>query len=1034
MRSTWRMFVGTLALVLVGLGVVWTLSYQPAEVSTAARLAGEVVRLGSSETLPFTFTVSGPYTPTLSLAVRDLPLEPDLPTLDREPIQRDARGFVGPDIQMPPHGNPLADLQASAPEPVPDDFGTPILNFAGVQDNSSPPDDTGDVGPNHYLQADNGPSGSRVTIFDKAGVQLAQFYMDQLASGAPCNNGYCDPIVQYDELADRWMISEFDANLTRLCVYVSKTPDPTGQWWAYAFSASWQDYPKYGVWPDGYYVGANNGGVVHVLERNDMLNGQPATMQSFTLSELPGFGFQLTEPATLEGDAPPAGSPAIFLRPRDTEIHGGTCPGCDLMELWAFHVDWTTPANSSLTSLPGAQLTDWDQTLCGTGSDWSCMSQPGTAQKLDPIREPVHYPTQYRNFGTHETLVGCFAEDVDGLDRAAVHWFELRRTPPGVGNWVKYQEGVLGDGVGDIHRSVCSAAMDSAGNIAVGYTRTGSSVPYYPSIYYSGRRASDPLGTMPYYDNKIWDATNSKLNNERWGDYSGIGVDPSDGCTFWYTTEYGGNGQTRIASFKFDECGTPDFTMSVSPDLLNICSPGDAVYSAGVGAIGGFSNPVTLSSTGQPAGTLVSFMPNPLNPPGESLFTISNTGAAAPGSYDVTVLGTADGSPGHQDTVVLNLFNVFPALPQPLLPVDGATGVPTPLTYDWNDVENATSYDIEISTDPDFIIIVDFANDLPTSTYVSSEVLALDTVHYWRVRANNPCGNAGWVMRAFRTAGGISEPRDYSDLPAGYSIAWHSGNGALRLGSDWTADDVFSPAGYDDGSDDGITFPNGFVPGESNAVRVNVQGTPLSGRWLSLWFDWDGDGIFGDQAEGELVYSAAVEGGNTNITVDVPGEVVLPVAYQARLFDSAASPLRDAGSWGGADGGEVEDYTTINQCGAAGLAVLPASADQSGMPGKTITYSLTVANLGTCTDTFTVEISGNNWITNASVSVGPLEPDEEATLQVTVTIPVGANEGDFDEATIALTSQADLAISDSSMLTTTALAEYKMLIPLVYRP
>ena len=101
--------------------------------------------------------------------------------------------------------------------------------------------------------------------------------------------------------------------------------------------------------------------------------------------------------------------------------------------------------------------------------------------------------------------------------------------------------------------------MDSAGNIAVGYTRTGSQAPNYPSIYYSGRRASDALGTMPYYDNLIWNATTSKTNNERWGDYSGIGVDPSDGCTFWYTTEYGGSGQTRVAAFKFDECGTPDF-------------------------------------------------------------------------------------------------------------------------------------------------------------------------------------------------------------------------------------------------------------------------------------------------------------------------------------------------------------------------------------------------------------------------------------------------------------------------------------------
>jgi subtilisin-like proprotein convertase family protein len=1164
MKSGWRVLSGTLALVLVGLGFLWSISDQPVGSSSAARVAGGApARLGSSNTLPYTVTASGPYTPTLSVAVRDLPDEPDLPTLDREPIQRDGRGFVGPDIQMPPHGNPLAELQGNAPAPIPDGFGTPILNFAGIQDNSSPPDDTGDVGPNHFLQGDNGPNGSRVTIFNKAGVQLGQFDMEDLASSSPCNSGYCDPIIQYDELADRWMVSEFDSSATTLCVYVSKTPDPTGQWWAYAFPrGSMQDYPKYAVWPDGYYIGANNGGTVLALERADMLNGQPATIQAFNIGELPGFGFQLTVPATLEGAAPPDGAPAYYLRPRDTEIHGGTCPSCDLMEMWSLHVDWTTPGNSALTSLPGIQLTDWDQTLCGTAGDWSCMSQPGTSQKLDPIREPVHYPPQYRNFGTHETLVGCFAEDVDGLDRAAVHWFEIRRTPPGSGNWVNYQEGVLGDGVGDIHRSVCSAAMDSAGNIAVGYTRTGANAPYYPSIYYSGRRASDPLGTMPYYDNKIWDATTSKTNNERWGDYSGVGVDPTDGCTFWYTTEYGGSGQTRVAAFKFDECGTPDFTLNASPDILNVCVPNDAVYTVSVGIISGFSNTVTLTSTGEPAGTTVSFVPNPLTPPDDSIFTVGNTGGAAPGSYNITVGGAAQGSPGHQETVVLNLFTAAPDVATLLLPADGATGMSTRPTYDWSDVTSATTYDIEVSTDPDFITIVDSATGLTASTYTPAGTLAMDTVHYWRVQAVNACGSTVSVVGAFRTAastcvtyvstdvpktisdnswatsiinvpdtltvtdvdvilgsivhtydadldiyirhpdstdvelstdnggsgdnytntrfddeaatsivdgsapftgsfrpegslatldgkaangtwtlriyddagsdtgtlnswslvvctagGGVTG--DYSDLAHSYGVAWHTGDGALRLGPTWTLDSEFAPPGRDDASDDGVTFPNGLGLGQPNIVRVNVQGTPTNGRWLRLWFDWNGDGIFGDQAEGEQVYNAAVNDGDNDITVSVPGDAVLPVYYRARLYDSANNPLRDADSWGGATGGEVEDYTATIQCDS-GLELLPPTAAQSGEPGTTVNYTLWVTNAGTCGDTFTVTVSENAWPTNVPAEVGPLAPNASAALDVAVDIPAGANGGDWDEATITLASQIAPTTTATSLLTTTA--------------
>ncbi|MBN1815284.1 MAG: proprotein convertase P-domain-containing protein, partial [Anaerolineae bacterium] len=989
MKSTWKVFSGTVALLLVGLGLVWALSYQPPAAGAAARTAGGAAALlGLNETPPYTITVSGPYTPTLSVAVRDLPPQPNLPSLDREPAQRDDHGIIVPNIQMPPHGNPLVDLQASVDAPTPDDFTIPILNFAGVQSSSSPPDDTGDVGPNHFLQGDNGPGGSRVTVYDKTGTSLYQFYMEDLATSAPCTNGYCDPIIQYDELADRWMIAEFDSSANTLCVYVSVTPDPTDQWWAYAFNppGGMQDYPKYAVWPDGYYMGANNGGTVIVLERADMLNGQPATMQTFSIGTLPGFSFQLTVPATLEGDPPPAGSPAYYLRPRDTEVHGGSCPNCDLMEMWAFHVDWTTPANSSLTSLPGVQLTDWDQTLCGTGGDWDCMPQPGTSQKIDPIREPIHYPLQYRNFGTHETLVGCFAEDVDGTDHAAVHWFEIRRTPPGSGNWVNYQEGVVGDGTVDVHRSVCSAAMDSAGNIAVGYTRTGSQVPYYPSIYYSGRRATDPLGTMPYYDILIWDATNSNTDNERWGDYSGIGVDPADGCTFWYTTEYGGSGQTRIAAFKFDECGLADFSMEASPDVLDVCAPGDAVYTVALDSLNGFTNTVTLAATGHPAGTTASFVPNPLTPPGDSTFAVGDTGSAAAGTYNITIDGAVDGSSTHQDSVVLNLFTAVPDVAALLLPVDGATGVSTQPAYDWSDVDGAVSYDIEIATDPDFYTIVDSATGLTTSHYTPASALAMDTLYYWQVRAVNVCGSTTSTVEAFRTIantcvtyvstdvpkaiddtswtnsvidvpdtsevadvdvilasilhsydahldiylrhpdgthvelstdngswgdnyvdthlddeaatpitggsapftgsfrpevslgtldgkpangtwtlriyddssgdtgtlqswslivcradGGV--PRDFGDLAHSYGVAWHTGDGSLRLGAEWTADGEFAPPGHDDASDDGVTFPNGLVVGSPSIARVDVQGVPADGRWLRLWFDWNGDGV-----------------------------------------------------------------------------------------------------------------------------------------------------------------------------------------------
>jgi hypothetical protein len=274
---------------------------------------------------------------------------------------------------------------------------------------------------------------------------------------------------------------------------------------------------------------------------------------------------------------------------------------------------------------------------------------------------------------------------------------------------------------------------------------------------------------------------------------------------------------------------------------------------------------------------------------------------------------------------------------------------------------------------------------------------------------------------------------DYGDLAPSYGIAWHTGDGALRLGANWTLDSAFAPPGYDDVSDDGVTFPNGMEPGQTSIVRVNVQGTPTNGLWLRLWFDWNGDGILSDQAEGEQVYNAAVNNGYNDITVNVPGDAVSPLNYRARLYDSAGGPMRDAGSWGGATGGEVEDYTGVTQC-TAGLELLPPAAAQSGTLGTTVTYTLWITNTGTCGDTFTITVSGNAWPTNVLAEVGPLAPNAGAALDVVVEIPAGADRGDWDEATITVASQITPAMTATSVLTTTtAPANYTIYLPLIYR-
>jgi hypothetical protein len=513
--------------------------------------------------------VSQPVVPTVTPAVRDLPdYQPDPNLFGLEMKRRDDYGFIPIEYPIKPKVDPLFfEQQRSAAPLQAEGFGTLIHNYAGQSSNQSPPDTTGDVGPTYFVQSAN-QAVSTVRVIDKAtGANAKTFQIQSLATASPCNSGFCDAVVNYDRAADRWMISEIPSSGGSVCVYVSKSADPTGPWYAYTFAVETNltDYPKYGVWPqngDGgsYLIGVNAGSAgrdIFALDRAKMLAGLPASFQKFTVARLPNSGFQLVLPSAMQGSTPPPnGEPAIFMRPHDDEAqNGANTPGFDLMDMWALSVDWATPANSTMTQLPSLQIGDYDMSLCGLGNIWNCMPQPGTAQMLDPIREPLHFPLQYRNFGAYQTLVGTFPEDVDGTDHAALRWFEIRKT--GAAPWALFQEGLVGGEAG-VHRSVGSIAMDGSGNIAIGYTRTGTTAPYYPSIYYKGRLSTDPAGTMPQGEYPIQDGTFSKTGNERWGDYAGMAIDPVDDCTFWFTTEYMTSNTavaTKVAAFKFDACG-----------------------------------------------------------------------------------------------------------------------------------------------------------------------------------------------------------------------------------------------------------------------------------------------------------------------------------------------------------------------------------------------------------------------------------------------------------------------------------------------
>lgn len=435
-------------------------------------------------------------------------------------------------------------------------FATTLgVNFAGIPFSGAlPPDVNGDVGPDHFIEMVN---ASRVAIWDKAGTLLVgPFTLNTLWTGnpgSPCSDGDGDPIAQYDELADRWFLSEFDLTGNTFCFYISQGPDPVSSgWFVYEFSSvSFPDYPQYGVWPDAYYVGTFESPFlgIYAFDRNSMLVGDPATFQRFTIPQLNGASPRVTRilPADCEGDPPPVGAPNYFVRSVD-DTQDATDP-TDRLEVWEFDVDFVTPANSTFTQSLDLFPDAFTLLPCSPGIR-DCVPQPGTPLLLDALFNRAMRRLQYRNFGTHESMVVTQVVDAGG-GVAGKRWYELRKEAVEGGNWTIQQQGTYSpDGDG---RFMGSIAMDADGNIALGYSV--SSTTTLPAIRATARRAGDPAGVMTMEELSIREGEGFQTSTQRWGDYTSMTVDPADGRTFWYVNQYiadNGLWQTHVGSFLLD--------------------------------------------------------------------------------------------------------------------------------------------------------------------------------------------------------------------------------------------------------------------------------------------------------------------------------------------------------------------------------------------------------------------------------------------------------------------------------------------------
>ena len=534
---------------------------------------------------------------------------------------------------------------------------SPLVSFEGMGSGlpgftvqSAPPDTDGDIGPNHYVQIVN----SGVTVFSRIGTKLlGPINTNTLFNGFPgacatTNDG--DGVVRYDRIADRWMIAQFSVNGGNgpffQCVAVSTTPDPTGSYNRYQFTfEAFNDYPKVGLWPDGYYFTYNMfpnntfaGSRVCATDRARMIAGQSATQQCFnTTSDIGGL-----LASDLDGPTqPPAGSPN-FLLALDTNT---------TLAFFRMHVDFATPANSTFTG-PSLITVSSFTPLCNGGT---CVVQPGTTVRLDSLADRLMNRLVYRQFADHDALLVSHA--VTAGTSGGIRFYELRNmaTTPTV-----FQQGTYAPDAA--FRWMSSLTFDSAGNVGLGFTTSSSTIN--PSVRYTGRLASDALGTMGQGEAVLVAGTGSQTGGlTRWGDYSSMNIDPTDDCTFWYTQEYmAANGsfnwRTRIGTFKFGNCGqvNNDFSITPNPTSQTVAAGASTTYAINTAVISGAAQTINLSVSGLPAGASGTFSPASVTAGGSSTLTVAVAAGTGASTTNFTITGTG-ASATHNASASLTITN-----------------------------------------------------------------------------------------------------------------------------------------------------------------------------------------------------------------------------------------------------------------------------------------------------------------------------------------------------------------------------------------
>lgn len=795
-----------------------------------------------------------------------------------------------------------------------------IDDWEGGDPQSSPPDPSGAVGPNHYVQGTN----VEFNFYDRDGNLLSgPIALNAFWPGHP-NLG--DPIVMYDRQADRWFISEFTNAPNGLLVAVSDTPDPLGTYTSYVYSTpdSFPDYPHYSIMGDTYYCASNKSGEkAYAFNRGKMLAGDAsAEMVGFNLPGMVQNGFAAPQPINAEGITPvPAGEDGIIVYYQD-DAWGGVAQ--DHIKIWTIDPDWTTPANSTISGPVEVNTSPFDSEFVSFGG-FANLEQPGTSQRIDAIQGAVMYMAQFYDFGTHHSMVFNFPVDLNSNNVSGIRWMEFRRNNY-ADAWTLYQESTFYDPVAPDAASAVNSVfmggmgMDAQGNIALAYTKTGPNAPDFPSLFYTGRFSSDPLGQMTVAEELIEAGTTSVTSNDRYGDYGQLTLDPTDDLTFWYTAEYSGQPRrTRVAQFRISNGFADDLA------VVNITSPTDGVLTAtesitvdirNFGTADQSNFPVNYSIDGGPTITEVYTGTVTAGNTVSHTFTVTGDFSTQGQTYSIqacTALPTDQFTSNDCFTQsVTHLFNADVGVTAIVSPTTG-TGLgneTVTVTIQNFGADAQSNFPVQYTLDGGTPVVETFAGPIAPGASMS---------YTFAATADMSTVGTTYTLCSQTNLAGDQDPSNDALVPCAsitHEICIPQSNCTFGDGVilfqleaiDQASTCADSTNGYTDFTsistdlEAGTTYNFNAQTGWNNGANTAEQ--------LSLWIDFNDNGIY--EASEQLISGAPFNAANTDTNFTLPidaAAAVGPHTMRLKAIDTTGSPADINDPCADSQWGEVEDYT-----------------------------------------------------------------------------------------------------------------------------